>query len=173
MTADEVKELLQLEPLRMEGGFFRETYRSRWMLAPDYLPEGMRGMHSIGTAIYFMVTPESYSRMHRVPGSEIFHFYAGDPVVMLQLHPDGSHKTLTIGNDLAAGQQPQVIVRGHVWMGCKLQPGAKWALLGTTMSPGFAQSDYEGGKRSELIAQYPEAADLIREYTREDGQEDH
>lgn len=168
MTADEVKQILQLEPLRMEGGFYRETYRSRWMISPDYLPEGMRGMHSIGTAIYFMITPESFSRLHRVPGSEIFHFYAGDPVTMLQLLPDGSHQTLTIGNDLAAGARPQIVVRGNVWQGSKLAPGGKWALLGTTMSPGFSQSDYEAGVREQLIAQYPEAADLIRDYTREE-----
>ena len=167
MTADNVKELLQLEPLRMEGGFFRETYRSRWMIPPDYLPEGMRGMHSIATAIYFMITPESYSRLHRVPGSEIFHFYLGDPVLMLQLHPDGMHQTLTIGTDLESGARPQVIVRGNTWMGCKLAPGGKFALLGTTMSPGFAQSDYQGGVREELIAQYPDAANMIQEYTRE------
>jgi predicted cupin superfamily sugar epimerase len=167
MTADEVKEILQLEPLRMEGGFFRETYRSRWMISPDYLPEGMRGMHSIGTAIYFMITPESYSRLHRVPGSEIFHFYIGDPVVMLQLLPGGAHQTLTIGTDLAQGARPQVVVRGNVWMGAKLAPGGKFALLGTTMSPGFAHSDYEGGMREDLIPKYPAAADLIREYTRE------
>src|SRR3974377_1492413 len=92
MTADEIKEMLQLEPLRMEGGFFRETYRSRWMVSPDYLPEGMRGMHSIGNAIYFLITPESSSRLHRVPGSDIFHFYIGDPVRMLQLLPDGTHQ---------------------------------------------------------------------------------
>jgi predicted cupin superfamily sugar epimerase len=167
MTAEEVKQILQLEPLRMEGGFFRETYRSRWMISPDYLPEGMRGMHSIGTAIYFMITPESFSRLHRVPGSEIFHFYMGDPIQMLQLLPDGSHQVLTIGTDLASGARPQVIVRGHVWMGCKLAPGGKLALMGTTMSPGFAQSDYEGGNRADLSAQYPAAADLIREFTRE------
>lgn len=167
MTADEVKEMLQLEPLRMEGGFFRETYRSRWMISPDYLPEGMRGMHSIGTAIYFMITPQSFSRLHRVPGSEIFHFYMGDPVSMLQLLPDGTHQILTIGCDLKKGARPQVIVRGHTWMGCKLAEGGQWALMGTTMSPGFAQSDYEGGNREELIAQYPGSAELIRKYTRD------
>jgi len=167
MTAEEVKQILQLEPLRMEGGFFRETYRSRWMISPDYLPEGMVGMHSIGTAIYFMITPESFSRLHRVPGSEIFHFYMGDPVQMLQLLPDGTHQILTIGTDLSSGARPQVIVRGNVWMGCKVAPGGKFALMGTTMSPGFAQSDYEGGIREELTAQYPAAADLIREFTRD------
>jgi len=167
MTADDVKQLLQLEPLRMEGGFYRETYRSRWMVSPDYLPEGMQGMHSIGTAIYFLITPESYSRLHRLPGTEIFHFYMGDPAVMLQLMPDGTHQTITLGTDLASGARPQVVVRGHVWMGCKLAPGGKFALMGTTMAPGFAHSDYQGGVRDQLIEHYPAAADLIREYTRE------
>jgi len=167
MTADDVKQLLQLEPLRMEGGFYRETYRSRWMVSPDYLPEGMQGMHSIGTAIYFLITPESYSRLHRLPGTEIFHFYMGDPAVMLQLMPDGTHQTITLGTDLASGARPQVVVRGHVWMGCKLAPGGKFALMGTTMTPGFAHSDYQGGVRDQLIEHYPAAADLIREYTRE------
>jgi predicted cupin superfamily sugar epimerase len=114
-----------------------------------------------------MITPESYSRLHRVPGSEIFHFYLGDPVTMLQLLPDGTHQTLTIGTDLAGGARPQVIVRGNTWMGFKLVPGGTFALMGTTMSPGFSQSDYQGGVREDLIAQYSAAADLIREFTRE------
>ena len=111
MTADDVKQLLQLEPLRVEGGFFRETYRSRWTVSEEYLPEGMSGSRSVGTAIYFMLTPETFSALHRVPGTEIFHFYLGDPVVMLQLLRDGSSQTLTLGHDLAGGQRPQVVVR--------------------------------------------------------------
>src|SRR5271165_2950630 len=105
MTADEVKEVLQLTPLKLEGGFFRETYRSCWQVPRELLPEGIRGPRSIGTAIYYMITPESFSSLHRLPGSEIFHFYLGDPVVMLQLHPEGGAKTVTLGHDLAAGHQ--------------------------------------------------------------------
>ncbi len=166
MTADEVKQLLQLEPLRVEGGFFRETYRSRWQVAEEYLPEGMRGTRSIATAIYFMLTPETFSALHRMPGTEIFHFYAGDPVVMLQLLPDKTSQTITLGPDLAGGQRPQVVVRGHVWQGSRLAPGGKWALMGTTMSPGFDYKDFELGKRDELAAQYPGVAEMIRQYTR-------
>ena len=166
MTADEVKQLLQLTPLELEGGFFRETYRSRWMISAEYLPEGVRGQRSIGTAIYYMVTPESFSTLHRLPGTEIFHFYLGDPVVMLQLHPDGKAQTVTLGQDIAASQQPQVVVRGGVWQGCKLAPGGKWALMGTTMSPGFDYADYQNGVRAELVDQYPDVADAIRQYTR-------
>jgi predicted cupin superfamily sugar epimerase len=166
MTADEVKQLLQLQPLAIEGGFFRETYRSRWNVAAEYLPDGIRGPRSIGTAIYYMITPETFSALHRLPGSEIFHFYLGDPAIMLKLLPDGSSRTITLGSDLAGGQQPQVVVRGGVWQGCKLASGGKFALMGTTMSPGFDYADYETGVRDGLIAQYPGAAELIRDYTR-------
>jgi len=166
MTAEEVKQLLRLTPLELEGGFFRETYRSRWMISSEYLPEGIRGQRSIGTAIYYLVTPESSSALHRLPGTEIFHFYLGDPVVMLQLHLDGKAQTVTLGHDIAAGQQPQVVVRGGVWQGCRLAPGGQWALMGTTMSPGFDYADYETGVREELIAQYAEMEQAIREYTK-------
>jgi uncharacterized protein len=116
-------------------------------------------------AIYFMLTPESFSALHRLPGTEIFHFYLGDPVVMLQLLPDGSSQTITLGPDLAGGQRPQVVVRGGVWQGSRLASG-KWALMGTTMSPGFDYADFELGNREQLMAQYPGAAELIRQYTR-------
>jgi len=166
MTAEEVKQLLQLEPLPFEGGFFRETYRSRWQVSAEYLPDGVRGSRSIGTAIYYMITEESFSALHRLPSSEVFHFYAGDPAIMLQLLPDGTSRTITLGNDLANGQQPQVIVRGQVWQGCKVAPGGKWALMGTTMSPGFDRADYETGELDQLVVQYPGAAGRIRAYLR-------
>jgi len=90
----------------------------------------------------------------------------GDAAVMLQLHPDGRVETVTLGHDLEAGQQPQVVVRGGVWQGLRLAEGGSWAVLGTTMSPGFDYADYETGSRDELIAQYSEAAAMIRRYTR-------
>ncbi len=155
MTADEVIQLMQLKPLSIEGGFFRETYRSRWVVSTEYLPDGFRGSRSIGTAIYYLITPETFSALHRLPGTEVFHFYVGDPVLMLQLLPDGSSQTITLGPDLLNGQQPQVVVRGNVWQGSRLAPGGKWALMGTTMSPGFDYADYENANREQLMAQYP------------------
>jgi len=166
MTADEVTQLLHLKPLSIEGGFFRETYRSRWTVSAEYLPHGISGSRSIGTAIYYLITPETFSALHRLPGTEVFHFYLGDPVLMLQLLPDGSAQMVTLGNDLLAGQQPQVVVRGQVWQGSKLAPGGKWALMGTTMSPGFDFGDYEHAEPEGLTTQYPGMAEKIREYTR-------
>lgn len=166
MTADEVRKLLLLEPLSVEGGFFRETYRSRWNVSAEYLPDGFGGSRSIGTAIYYMITPETFSALHRLPGTEVFHFYLGDPVVMLQLLPDGSSRTITLGSDLLKGQQPQVVVRGQVWQGSRLAAGGKWALMGTTMAPGFDYADYENADTEQLCSQYPEAAKLIKRYIR-------
>ena len=114
-----------------------------------------------------MITPEKFSALHRLRGTEIFHFYLGDPVVMLQLLPDGSSRTITLGSDLSRGHQPQVVVHGGVWQGSRLAPGGKFALMGTTMSPGFDSADYEHGDIGQLIASYPSQAEMIRGYLTE------
>lgn len=159
MTAEEVIERLNLQPHPVEGGFFRETYRSAGTL--------QRGdsVRSIGTAIYYLLTPKTLSALHRLPGDELFHFYLGDPVRMLQLWPDGSTRTLTIGTDLNAGNVPQLVVPGGVWQGSVLMDGGKFALLGATMAPGFDYADYEAGDRAALTAKYPAVAELITRLT--------
>jgi uncharacterized protein len=104
--------------------------------------------------------------MHRLQSDEIFHFYFGDPVEMLQLRPDGSGKVITLGSDILSGMQPQVIVPRGVWQGATLVKGGKFALLGTTVSPGFELADYESGERDELVNAYPQFRDLIIGLTR-------
>ncbi len=166
MTADEVKQLLQLQPLAIEGGFFRETYRSRCHVAAEYLPAGIRGPRSIGTAIYYMITPETFSPLHRLPGAEIFHFYLGDAAIMLQLLPDGSSQTMTMGSDLPADSSRKWWSVAECGRDASSYLAASSRCMGTTMSPGFDYADYENGDREQLIAQYPNAAEDIRQYTR-------
>jgi uncharacterized protein len=157
---------LQLKPLPLEGGYFRETYRSADLLAAPSLPHRYGRDKSAGTAIYYLLSPDTFSAMHRLPTDEIFHFYLGDPVTMLQLGPDGG-KLVNIGNDIRAGQQPQVVVPRGIWQGSMLQPGGKVALMGTTMAPGFDFTDWEGCRCEELSRQYPAFAEMIRRLTRE------
>lgn len=163
ITAGELITLLKLQPHPKEGGYFRETYRGDQTLAQP--PGAYSGPRSASTAIYYLLTPDTFSAMHRVASDEIFHFYLGDPVRMLQLDPDGRGRTLILGSDLKAGQQPQVVVRRGVWQGSLLEPGGSFALFGCTVAPGFDYADYETGKRVELIGQYPSFADLIRRLT--------
>src|SRR3984957_17424150 len=151
LTATQIRDLLHLDPHPIEGGFFIRTYQSPHKIPQDALPPGYQpgaqaGSEThrlVGTAIYYLLTPETFSAMHRLPGDEIFHFYLGDPVEMLQLPPDGSGETIILGHDFARGMRPQHVVPGGVWQGSGLIPGGEYALLGTTMSPGFDYADYE------------------------------
>jgi len=160
MTADEIKGLLRLEPHPIEGGWFRRTYTSNGTVE---LPRGRRTQ---GTAIYYLLEPGTFSEMHVLGSDEIFHFYLGDPVEMLQLHPDGRSALFTLGPDLPASQQVQLVVPGGVWQGTRLIGDGKVALLGCTVTPGFDYADYRNATYAELAEKWPDQAELIRALTR-------
>jgi uncharacterized protein len=153
---------LQTHP---EGGFYRETYRCKEQIAAAALPARYGKDRSISTAIYYLLTPDSFSAMHRLQSDEVFHFYVGDPVTMVQLHADGRAETIILGQDFAAGHQPQIVVPRDVWQGLFLSDGGSFALLGATVSPGFDFADFELGQHDELIRQYPAQAALIEHLT--------
>ncbi len=167
-TAAEIIAALDLKPHPIEGGFFRETYRSPGVIPGDCLPGSYVPCtgRSLGTAIYYLLTAETFSEMHRVPTEEVFHFYLGGPVRMLQLFPGGAGREFVIGPDITNGQHPQLVVPAGVWQGSRLEPGAEFVLLGATMAPGFDYADYEQGRREELVGLYPAFADQIRALTR-------
>jgi len=148
-------------PHPREGGWFIQTYAANEAISSSafadarYPDARYPGPRRTSTAIYYLLEPESFSEMHRLRSDEVFHFYAGDPIEMLQLSPDGTGRTIVIGNDLAAGHTPQVVVKREVWQGARLIEGGGWALLGCTVSPGFEYEDYDSGKRAELIANWP------------------
>jgi len=162
-SAEELIRFLHLEPLPGEGGWYRETHRSALQLPADVLAPRYRDAHAAGTAIYYLLTPDTFSALHRLPTDEVFHFYLGDPVEMLQLGPnpaDGG-RILTLGSDILAGQQVQTVVPAGVWQGSLLRTGGAFALMGTTMAPGFDFADYEAADRDALIAAFPDFAERI------------
>ncbi len=167
ITADQIKTLLNLKPHPEEGGYFIETYRSPENIPEGALPIRYQGVRPFATAIYYLLTPDTFSAIHRLQSDEVFHFYFGDPVEMLQLFPDGSGRILILGPDILNGMKPQVIVPGGVWQGAKLLRGGRFALLGTTVSPGFDYKDYESGRRHVLLKSFPEFRDLIIALTKD------
>ena len=162
MDYKDIIKTLGLMPHPKEGGYFLETYRSDENIHLNSLPEKYSQNKAFSTAIYYMLTSETKSAMHRIISDEIFHFYSGDPVEMLQLYPDGSHKIIIIGSDISAGQIPQVIVPAGVWQGSRLIIGGKYALMGTTVAPAFDYSDYEHGDFTELVSAYPSCENILR-----------
>lgn len=157
MTAAEVIALLHLVSLPGEGGYYRETYRSGHN--GDFA--GYVGPRAAGTAIYYLLTPDQHSRLHLLPGDEVYHFYLGDPVELLLLHGDGRGEVIVLGPDLRAGQVVQALVPGGTWQGSRLRPGGAWALLGTTMSPGFEFADFCAGDVTALARTYRKFAEMI------------
>jgi predicted cupin superfamily sugar epimerase len=166
MTADDIIRRLGLEPLPEEGGFFAETYRSPVRLEVGVLPAGYGGPRSISTAIYYLVTPTSFSRLHRLRSDEVFHYYAGDPAEMLQLGPGAESAAYVLGADIATGQRPQLVVPAGTWQGLRPVTGGRWTLLGTTVAPGFSRDDYEHGDRATLLAGWPRERARIEALTR-------
>jgi uncharacterized protein len=166
MTSDEIKKLLNLEPHPCEGGWFVQTWRSEEVIPQSALPERYPAARHAGTCIYYLLEPGTFSEMHRLASDEIFHFYYGDPIEMLQITPDGAAKRYVIGSDLASGQQVQLIVPKNTWQGSRLIAGGKVALIGCTVSPGFDYADYETGKRDELATAAGEHGELLKALTR-------
>ena len=165
VTAEEVIERLRLAPLTIEGGYFRENYRAPLRYRAEALPAEYGAERSASTAIYFLLTPHTFAAMHRLKSDEVHHFYAGDPVEMLQLLPDGSGAVVRIGNDLAVGCEPQIVVPAGAWQGSRLIPGGSWALLGCTVAPGFEYADFELAERGALMVAFPDHAELIAALT--------
>jgi len=168
ITAEEIIKKLQLMPLIDEGGLYRQTYKSSIMVSQKDLPPRYTGDRSISTQIYYLLTDDddSFSAMHRLPGDEVYHFYLGDPVEMLLLLPDGTSQIMVLGSDLLLGQHFQLVVLHSVWQGLRLLDAGKFAMLGTSMSPGFEFADSELGDREMLIQEYPEQRKLIEGLTR-------
>jgi len=166
MNASEIRKKLGLEPLRDEGGYFSETYRSGLRIPGGTLAGSMEGERSLATAIYYLLTPDTFSALHRLASDEVYHFYLGDPVEMLLLDPNGSSDTIVLGSNVMEDMRLQVVVPAGVWQGSRLIAGGEFALMGTTMAPGFDQADFELGNREELAGRYPEVRDLILGLTR-------
>jgi hypothetical protein len=160
MTAEEIKTLLKLDPHPVEGGFFRRTYTAQGTID---LPRGVRAQ---GSAIYYLLETGTFSELHALESDEIFHFYLGDPVEMLQLFPDGGSAILILGPDLSAGQHVQILVPAGVWQGMRLIGNGMLALLGCTVTPGFNYADYRNAKYEDLAAKWPAEAQRIRALTR-------
>jgi hypothetical protein len=173
-TAEDVIKMMDLKPLPEEGGFYRETYRSdHGDNSGHVFGIDVEGVRSLNTAIYYLISKGSFSAIHKIKSDEIFHFYSGDPVEMIQIHPDGKLERFIIGSDVMKGHKPQVVVPRGVWQALRLVDGGEWALMGTTVAPGFDFEDFSVGTRDEMLKEFPQHREDIIRFTREEGERVH
>lgn len=134
LSARDIIGLLDLKP-HPEGGHYRETFRD---------PACRRGAElcarSVSTAIYFLLGTGERSRWHRLDAAELWHYYAGAPL-MLWLTAGGSVNGVRLGTDLLAGERPQAVVEAGVWQSAETL--GEWTLVGCTVAPGFEFAGFE------------------------------
>lgn len=158
LTKEEIIKALNLVPLSEEGGLVAETYKS----------EEMYGNRNVGSAIYYFLTEQSFSHLHKLSADEVWHFYYGDPVEIIQINETTGEKTVhKLGIDLLDGQKPQVLIEKNTWQGARIIEGGQvgFTLMGTTMSPGYMENDFIFGSREEMLKNFPEHKEDIEKVT--------
>ena len=131
LSAAEMIRLLDLKP-HPEGGHFRETFRD---------PGTIDG-RAASTAIYFLLARGERSHWHRVDAVEVWHYYAGAPLVLeMAANENDSIRRMKLGPDIAMGDRPQGVVPAGHWQAADSL--GDWTLVGCTVAPGFQFSGFE------------------------------
>jgi uncharacterized protein len=143
-----------------EGGFFGETYRSREQLPTD------RGERALATSIYFLITPGSFSALHRIRSDEHWYFHSGAPLEIVTFDAQGRRDDLRLGLDLISGERPYACVPAGRVFGSRLAGPGTYSLVSCVVAPGFDFADFELPTRTELLALYPQHASIVTELTR-------
>ena len=166
ITATQWIENLQMQR-HPEGGWYRETYRSAETILQNGLPPRFPGERSFATAIYFLLTDQAFSALHRIKSDEIWHFYAGTGLTLHLLEGAGDYRSLRLGADPSRGEVFQAVAPAGFWFGATVEEPAGFALVGCSVAPGFDFVDFELGRRAELLRSFPDQRALIERLTRE------
>src|SRR5215216_4104574 len=97
LTAAEICSLLDLEP-NATCGSTRVSFVSQLSIAAGGLPAPFADGRPLGSALYFLVTPGSPVRLHRIRNEQLYHYYLGDPLEVFMLHADGSSERVIVGS---------------------------------------------------------------------------
>lgn len=166
MTAEQVIKTLNLQPLDIEGGYFKECYITGEKYLHKHLPQRFDGDRYFGGAIYFLITEGSQSPFHKLNVNEIWSFCAGDAAVQTTIDKAGILRQTILGKDILNGQSLMGSIPAESWQSTRLIPGGKWALYILTTAPKFEYSDYTGAADSDIIKKYPKYENILTEFCR-------
>lgn len=164
-TAQDWIDHLDLAP-HPEGGYFRETYRTSESIPEQTLPDRFDGSRDLATLIYFLLPADAFSTLHRIQQDEVWHFYAGAPITLHQIAPDGTYTTQTLGRAVTEGQQLHTVVPATVWFGATVEADEGYGLVGCTTAPAFEFDDFELAERAALTEAHPQHRGVIERLTR-------
>jgi predicted cupin superfamily sugar epimerase len=156
-----------------EGGFYRETYRSKFSTThtssrKNKIKVSQDDTRSTVTLIYCLLEGKGhFSAFHKLKSDEIWHFYRGSSVTIYVIDNKGHLTRITLGNDISHGEHCHAIIRAGLWFGARVDDITSFALIGCTVTPGFDYKDFELGTRSKLIRMFPKHKATILSLTNE------
>ena len=122
-----------------EGGYYREVYRNP--RTSEF--EGFQGPRHWATSIYFLLTHEKSSAMHRIKSDEIWYYQDGDPLEIILVDEQGTERIVLLGKDIDRGCVLQFVVPAGIWFGARVAEGGTYTLVGCQVTPGFDCIDFE------------------------------
>jgi predicted cupin superfamily sugar epimerase len=164
-TAQSYIDALELQA-HPEGGFFKETYRSNLMIEVTRAGDDSVVHRSASTGIYFLLEEGNFSAFHRIKSDEMWHFYAGQSLEVLELKATGELRCTRLGPDLLQGEVHQHVVRANTWFASRVAAGGAFSLVGCSVAPGFDFADFCLADRETLLASFPQQDRIITALTR-------
>jgi predicted cupin superfamily sugar epimerase len=149
----------------VEGGAFKETYRSQLLISKHILPSTFNGDRNASTLIYFLLEHGQFSAFHKIASDEGWHFYDGQPLTVYEIEPSSNLITHKLGRNLEAGETFQCVIKAGSWFGSRCEVENGYSLVGCSVSPGFDFADFELANRAALSNQFPKYQQLIAEMT--------
>ena len=149
----------------IEGGSFRETYRSTLVLKGECIGKNFEDERAASTSIYFMLEKGQFSAFHKITSDETWHFYEGDTLDIFEIDENANLITHKLGRDASKGESFQVLIKAGRWFGSRVAGNGIYSLVGCTVAPGFDFADFQLASRSELSTLYPAHKVLISEMT--------
>ena len=149
----------------IEGGSFRETYRSSLNVSPEVIGLQFDGPRSISTSIYFLLEEGQFSAFHKIKSDETWHFYDGDALDIFEIEKDGLLVIHKLGREPEKGQSFQLVIKAGNWFGARVAGNGSFSLVGCTVAPGFDFSDFQLANRADLLRLYPQHKSIIGEMT--------
>jgi hypothetical protein len=147
-----------------EGGYYKETYRSAEVIENPL--KKFPDQRNYSTAIYFLIGENNFSALHRIKSDEVWHFYEGDALEVIEIDLKGNLIRTQLGKNISGGQTFQYTVRAGHWFGSRVLKGGEYSFVGCTVSPGFDFKDFEMASRNDLCKQFPQHKGIIEELTR-------
>ena len=163
MTAEDVRRLLDLTP-NATCGYVRVTFISKERIAPGGLPAPFADGRPMGSALYFMLTPDEPVKLHRIRNDQLYHYYMGDPIEVLMLLVNGSTELHVVGPDLRNGHKVRLFIPGNTFHTARVIGERRWFLGGSTEWPGVEPVDVELGNAEALATRYPKVAAEIKSF---------